>query len=243
MAGGVFGREQPVLGNAALKGFGERSVHGSGVQADAKRLLAVARHLYGQTADRHVERCLGRAVAVPATQPVVADAADPGGEGGEDRLAVAGQQRQEVPGDQSRADGVDLKGAGQRLACQHAIAFLRLQIGAVMQNSAGDDDQIEGAVLACAFGGCRDGGLVIVVETAGGDLGSAGKGAARKGVDLRDRGIGSQVPDEGTPDTARGADDGGSQRRGETLQSGHFIVSRAGRAWGGLGNRPGKAIL
>ncbi|KAA5803445.1 PAS domain-containing protein [Alkalicaulis satelles] len=69
------GRKQLALRHAALKRGGQGCVHRAGMQAGADRPGRLARQFDGERADQLVEGGLGRPVAVPAAQLVIADGA------------------------------------------------------------------------------------------------------------------------------------------------------------------------
>lgn len=73
--------------------------------------------------DQLVQRRLGRAVAIPATQCVIADGADAGRKGGEMRRAVAGDQAQRVFEDKGRANGIERELGGKGVGIQRAQGF------------------------------------------------------------------------------------------------------------------------
>lgn len=56
-----------------LKGRGQAGFNRAGMKRDRNGLWIAMRKLYGECPDKHVERCLGGAITVPATQPVVPD--------------------------------------------------------------------------------------------------------------------------------------------------------------------------
>ena len=132
--------------NIALERLAQLSVDGAGVQRHDDRPVILARPLDRQVADHHVERRLGRAIAVPAAQPVVRNAANPGGEGGESENFLAVHQRQEIFGDQRRPDRIHLIILQEPVCIELAQAFFRSPL--VMVEQAGGDEQHRGRDMA-----------------------------------------------------------------------------------------------
>ncbi len=73
----------------AAEGPGQRRIHRAGVQRGQHGLRVGAGHLDGRRLQQHVQRRLGRPVAVPAAQPVVADAAHLGRQHGQQAPLLA----------------------------------------------------------------------------------------------------------------------------------------------------------
>ena len=70
--------------------------HRAGMQRDAGGLRMRALEFDRRRVDDLIERGLGGAIAVPAAQMIVADAADARRQRGEDRLALAREARREM---------------------------------------------------------------------------------------------------------------------------------------------------
>ncbi len=163
VAGGLFRGEEFVLRDVGLEGFGEAGVDGAGVEADADLLLVSAGGFDGEVADQHVEGGFGGAIAVPAAEAIVFEAADAGGECCEDGAVLGAEERQEVLGDEGRADGVEGECFVKVVGVEASVGFFGFD-GFVMQDAGGADDEVQGRI---GFGdGCGvfDRGLVGEIE-------------------------------------------------------------------------------
>ena len=142
MPGSDVRREELLSRHASLERLAEIRRDGAGMQRDAGSQRVRPRQFDAERLDDHVERRLRGAIAVPAAQPVVADAADPRGERSEHGRPVPGEKRQEVPGDERRAGRIDGEVALERGARKLAIALLRHDAVGV-EEPGRDDHEVE----------------------------------------------------------------------------------------------------
>lgn len=198
VGGGGGGGEELAGGDVALERLAQLRVDGAGVQTDDDPARAGAGEFDRGGPHEHIERRLRRAVAVPAAELVVADAADARRENREDAAAVRRQERKEMLGDDRGTDGVDGEGAGEpgRIEVgQRLFGAFRV----VVEKAGRDDDEV----------GTRGepagrGGDAVLVRDA--DMVGAGAGA-RQGADLVVRVFVAQGLDERRADAAGRADD------------------------------------
>ena len=125
-----------------------------------------------EIAQDHVERRLGGPIGVPAAGAVVADAADAGGERGEDGLPPRRHQRQQVFRHHRRPDRIEAEALHQRGGIERAIALLGLRKARPLQGAGRDDHQPRG----CGDPGRRRGDAGLVGDV---DLSVAGESCAR----------------------------------------------------------------
>ena len=154
------------------------------MQRQQHGIWLVAAHFDGSGLDQHVQRGLGGAVAVPAAETVVADAADLGREHGE-HAALAVEQPAEVAQQQRRAKGVDLEGGEQLLLVDVSKAFFRHELGA-MQHAGGVDDQVKRPLPRHRVRGLFDAGGIGKIKRR---LGRATQGDDRCAVRIAAQGI------------------------------------------------------
>ncbi len=86
------------------------------MQTQQPRPGRTSSQLDGGGFDQHVQRRLGRAIGIPATQPIITNAADFGREQGHGALRI--QQRQEIAQQQRRPQRIDLKNRLQGVCIQ-----------------------------------------------------------------------------------------------------------------------------
>lgn len=137
----IFGGEELVLGHPVLEGFGKTRIHGAGVQTDDDRIRGHSTKLDRKRLGEHVLRRFRRTVCVPASEAVVGDAADPGGETSEYRAMIVAKQSVEVLGYQERPEGVHLEDPSKRFGTHLGKLLLGGKAGPVEHSGDIDDER------------------------------------------------------------------------------------------------------
>ncbi|MCY1172690.1 hypothetical protein D9M73_128330 [compost metagenome] len=181
------------------------------MQGNDDRPIVAALFLDRDTAHQHVERRFRGAIAMPSAQLIVRNAADSRGERGEHRAPGLGHDRQEMLGDERRADRVDRIGFGQPGGIKLAHRLFRAALARVQQ-AGGDDHQRGSRACGDMRRGCRNAGFVEQIEM----LRAAAR--AREAVHLLERRFLDQRRLQRRANAARGPDD--------DCRAGHARVNR-----------------
>jgi hypothetical protein len=142
---------------------GQRRGDRAGMQGDAKCVWRSTGQFNSRCPNQLIESGFGSPVGIPAAQPIIADASDPGRQRREDDFARPRQPRQHMLHDQRWSDRIQRKGSSEVDRIELPPALLRPLV-IIVQKSRGIDHE---AKLALIGGKCRSAfetGLVQKVD-------------------------------------------------------------------------------
>ncbi len=187
----------------ALERLRKGGVDRAWVQADDDRAIVAAPFFDRDRADHLIQRGLGGAVAMPAAELVVRDAADACRQHCEHAATGPRHQRQEMLCDHGGPDRIDREDARHPAGIKLLQRLFRAKLS-FMQEPGCDDDQDGGRAVRHQGRRSRDAGLIFEIEVL------LARTRPGKAVDLVERALFDQRGLERPADPAGGADNDGN---------------------------------